>query len=58
MEKGSEVAIQQLHGSDGPTGIDGIQEQVILLNNLSRSLDEYFALRTTGSGPGGGGLWT
>jgi hypothetical protein len=30
------------------TGRDGIQEQVILLDQLSIKLDEYFALRTFG----------
>ncbi len=34
---------------------DGIQEQVILLNQLSMKLDEYFALRTFGPGQGRGG---
>jgi len=34
---------------------DGIQEQVMLLNQLSRKLDEYFALRTFGPGQGRGG---
>jgi len=29
---------------------DGLQEQVILLNQLSVKLDEYFALRTFGPG--------
>jgi hypothetical protein len=36
-------------------GRDGIQEQVILLNQLSMKLDEYFALRTFGPDQGRGG---
>ena len=37
-------------GKPFPNGAvrDGIQEQVILLNQLSVKLDEYFALRTFG----------
>jgi hypothetical protein len=35
-------------------GRDGIQEQVELLNELSRKLDEYFALRSFGPKDGDG----
>jgi len=51
MEMGAEsTEISSVGKSAFPQGglRDGIQEQVILLNQLSMKLDEYFALRTFG----------